>query len=465
MKRAGTSASNAEPVVDPEEAFDAALTSALEESFGDEEQTDDESSSAGDEQTDESSSEASIDSDEDDDEQLDEDDEDDEGDEDDDEGDDDDALDLDAFETDTTQARTAGERFTKTEDAPAPAGAPAAASAAAAPATTGDAKAAPAWEPLSVNVDKQAVTIEEASISRANGVVYVAMPEKDFGRFQSRISRGVVGERMWRELQKGLKEVEAMKAAPRQKSPAEIQNELTYAMLKPYVPEFLTESEIENLELKIALAIKEEGEKFAQAETARIAEATKEPEPSWEQIQHEGLLQTLIDVATNTPELADLTAEELEDVYRRELLPARDALVFRDNDGAYANTELMHRLLTNGKIVRRASRTAPPTTPPASASPRTPASAGNSTDNATVTGTSKAERFNRGVDSSAAPRTTSVKAGRDSARPAKANTRDTTRRRPRRRPARDEQMVAEDKLRQATRNWINSDNLDFDDGE
>jgi len=404
-----------------------------------------------------------------DDDDLEDDDDDVDDDEDDDDLDDDDDDEGDGAGAEGADAAAAA---APAKDGDAAAGAPAATGAAAAAAAAkpgeakpGDAKAGetktdaakpaegePKWEPFSVNVDKQAVPIEEASIQRANGVVYIGMKEEAFSRFQQRISRGVVGERMWRDLQNGLKELEAKRSAPARKSDAEIEAALTYEALKPHLAEFLDDKDIQLLEAKIELAKANAAKEYDKAESDRMAKATETP---WEE-QQATLLDTAVrEIAANNPNLG-LTPDEIEDVLQKELLPVRGALITRDKDGTYGNTQYMFDRLK----ARASSRQTGAAAPAAAAAPSTtPAKAGNSSTTATSAADKRADRFNRGVD--AAPRTTSLAARRGESRPANGATRRSGRRGGRKLTPQEQRERAEDRFRKKEREYLKSPGLDF----
>jgi hypothetical protein len=330
----------------------------------------------------------------------------------------------------------------------------------------------PKWETLSVNVDKQLVAIDEAKISKANGHLFIAIPEKEGNRFLTRLSRGIVGEKLWRDLHNGLRELDARKNAPPAKSENEVEADVVMELLKPslgklYVENekgemvpFLDDRDMQLLELKIENAKTKTKTEYATAEAARVAKAAEAP---WEEQQIHGLAQQVASLIQNFPDLQSLTKEEIEEVYQRELLPVRNALVYRDEKGSYANTQFMYdRLKDRADRKKAAAATSDP-----SALTQTPQ--GNSATTAAPeqgkTKTDKAERFNRGVDA-AKTRTTSVKANRDD-RPRKRNTRDGDERsrRKKARTPREERESAEDEWRRTERAFLNSPDLDFNVSE
>lgn len=365
-------------------------------------------------------------------------------------------------------------------------GAPAAAAAAsagegAAPAAGSEAAAAaatettaPAWEPLTVTADKAAVPIEEARILRREGHVYIAVPEPEFARFQARIGRGVVGEKMWRTLNQGLQEVEAerqkvaeerslLEAVPR-KSEAEIEAEEVLAALKPHLADLLDEKDQELLDKKVKLRVIEEGRAWderaktwreeRQQEAAQQAEAANEEDTALQ-----GIAEVVVTLVESHPELSGMTEAQTKAAYQ-ELARMRRAVYWREGGEWLANTQLAF------DILKRYKSTSPAVTPapaPAATSSATATASGSPSQAPASAATTDAARFNRGVESAAGPTTTSVKARRSAGkgRPPEGTTR-TDRAARRRNPAtRDPQMDAEDEYRQMRKNLLRSDTLEF----
>jgi hypothetical protein len=316
---------------------------------------------------------------------------------------------------------------------------------------------APKWEPFKLTVDKQEHALENVGISRANGFVYLGVPEKDFQRFQQRIGRGIQFEGKWRQIEEGIREIEARKAAPTPPTDEQIEAKVILDTLKPYLPDILDEDGLAALADKVKLAQYESKQEFDKSEATRLAEAMKEPEPSWEERQYQLLVQTVFGIRDAHPELKDLTNDELKEIYSQELAPVAGALITKDGDQIFGNTEYIHaRLMARAKA--SASRSVAPgsNAAPSPAAPANTADAGKRAD--------RAERLNRGFDS--APRTTNLKAGRTAARSsAKENTREVraaTGQRTNRSP-RQEQQLAEDRQRQSTRRFLRSNSFDFSD--
>jgi hypothetical protein len=325
----------------------------------------------------------------------------------------------------------------------------------------------PKWETFAVTANREQVPIEEALITKVGEQVYLAIPEKSFARFQQRVQRGVLFERTSRQLEAERRELEARKNAPARKADAEIEAEITLEALKPYLGDIFDEKDLDLLKLRVKDAQRDAKEKFDKEERERVDKANETP---WEETQVTGLANVAIEVWQAFPELKDaLTEEQLQEVFASELTPVKDALFYKKGDEVVANTQYIYDRLKARAAGKKAPAAAPATaattesTKPAStASASAPAPKGNPGTTATPNGkkpVDAAERFNRGVDSNAA-RTTSVKANRN-ARPAKANTRDTEKRR-RRRPEHVEQARAEDNWRKTERKFLNSDSLDID---
>jgi hypothetical protein len=374
---------------------------------------------------------------------------------DDDDEEDDDEEEDDEEEDDEEGEGTASTETTKADDEPA------------ADATKPAAEAeAPKWEAFAVKADKETFAIEEAQIARSNGNVFLAIPEKQFARFQARISRGVLFERTSRALETERRELEARKNAAPRKSDTEIEAEITLEAIKDHLVDILDEKDLQLLEHKVKLAQKDEAEKYTKAEKERIDKAAETP---WEETQVKGLAEVAIDVWGAHPELKDaLTEEQLQEVFASELLPVKDALFFKKGDDTLANTQYIYDRLkarATGKAPAGGGKPAPTgSTKGKEKSAPNPAAKANPGKTATPAKgktIDAADRFNKGVDANA--RTTSVKANR-TARPAKANTRDAKGKTRRRAPeSHDVQAQAEDNWRATERKFLSSDSLEFDE--
>jgi hypothetical protein len=313
-----------------------------------------------------------------------------------------------------------------------------------------------------MKLDGKDTAIEEAVMSEANGHVYFAIPKDKFPRFQNRISRGVAGERMWRQLDQGLRELEARKTAPAAKSDVEIECELTLEVLKPHLAELMDERDIENLELRIDKAKNDAAKAYATAEGERVAKAS---EPTWEEQQVSLIAKQVLEIVAANETLRGLSKEELEEVYEKELLPIRNGLVWLEGDAPMGNTQYIYdRLSARAKSAagRKAEATTDTSKTPAP-KPETPSvKAGDSQVPARKTAADAADRFNRGVDAAKKPGTTSVKANRD--RPAKngATRHDEPETKAPRKSLMEEQAEAEDDLRRTTRSFMGADGFDFE---
>jgi len=404
---------------------------------------------------------------------LDEDD--DEDDEDDDLDDDDDDLDEDDEDEDGAAEGKGPKRdpetgqFTKKDDEPAAAGAQAAtpaadakpgevkpdvgaAAAADAKPAAADEKPAAAWQPFAVKADKENVPIPEAHVRRENGFLYVAIPEAQEARFNARISAGIAGERMWRQMGQAMRELEAKKNAPPRKTDIEIEHELLMAMIKPHLPELFDDDRLALYEAQVKAAKLEHQMQYDAAESKRLAEASQ---PAWEETQASGILNTIGEVIAHFPELQGLTPEQIEEVYSRELLPVKNSVFFRDGEEAFVHSQYIYdRLKSKAEYIKATAKTT--TAAPASAEPPK----GQAPNNATKPATDAAERFNRGVDAGTKPRTTSVKANREE-RPSREPNRPARGKR-RRSPAA-QRARAEEDWRKTSQAYLNSDSLDFDE--
>jgi hypothetical protein len=222
--------------------------------------------------------------------------------------------------------------------------------------------------------------------------------------------------------------------------------------------------EIDALEKKVDAQLAQELATYNEAEQKRVAEASAQP---WEEEQYSGIASQIHRIRAEDPQLSVLTDEEIKDVYLQELVPVRDALYFREGEQRFANTEYMHaRLVARAKLKGAASASAanPTAGTPAAGSPAAPTAHKPSPADAS-SATKKAERFNRGVDHGA-QRTTNLKARRDTARPRdQRNTRGERAAAGARRSERETQEQLEDQKRKQTRRFMNSDSLDFDDGD
>jgi hypothetical protein len=371
---------------------------------------------------------------------------------------------------DAAPAPAAGEKPAATATDPAkPANGPApAAGTAAAPAAAAAAPEPPKWEKVQVKADKATFDIEEAQLTRANGHHLYAIKDADVPRFQQRLSKGIVAERMWRELNDSVKAIEAERAAPQPKSPEQIEAEVILATLKPRLAELYDDpKDIELLQLRIKEAQRDYQDKF---KTERIAydkkiadEAAKATQPEVDQkAQLEGLATTMFQLVDRHPELQGLTREQLQEVYN-ELVPIRKAAYWKEDGQWYADTQLIHSRIAAKKAgtssQAAASSSAPSKEPPAAASP----SAGTSA--AGAAGKPDAgERFNAAQDTAAKPRSTNLKLQRDAGRPSETSTTGATRgngngRGSQKTPA----QIAEDKARATARRYLSSDTLDFEE--
>jgi hypothetical protein len=333
----------------------------------------------------------------------------------------------------------------------------AAKSAAAAPAEQ------PSFQPFKIRADKEDVAIPEAQVTRANGYVMLAVPEKDFARFEARIGRGHVAEKVWQRLTARERELEAEKSAPPMKSNAEIESQMILDAIKQHIPDLLTPIEIENLELKIAKAQRDYKDEYGATRTKHFETATREHTPEQEEQAEiiQGLAAHLLTFRDEFPtELGDLTTEELQDVFM-ELVPVQKAVFWKQDGELFANNQVIAKTLLAVKA-RRATNAAGTGALPGNRD--TAAAAGTST--ASTKAQRAAERHNRGVNSAAAPSTTSLKANRGKSNARSRDERNTRRddsSRGRERVTSPE-LDADEAWRRTQRKLMASPGLDFDDG-
>jgi hypothetical protein len=328
----------------------------------------------------------------------------------------------------------------------------------AAPAAPVVEQAAPVFEPLVVRADKTLHPIDEAQVTRANGYHVITIKDEDAPRFMQRMSKGIVGEKIWRDLQTGIKELEQERAAPQAKTDSQIEAEIILATIKDRLGELLEPHEVRNLELEIKLAQRDYKDTYAQERTQFFAaQAEKEQQaqaPEIEQrAQLEGIANALIDLRETQDDLRGLSDAQVEQAFN-ELKTIARAAYWKETDGKwYMDQRLMYDRL---KAVQAgtASSSAPPSngqTATASRSPKPDA----------------ADRFNKAGNTAARPATpgtTSVKAGRGKTdpaqRPSRSPTPTTTNR-----PAKTAAMQAEDRARAQQKKFMASDGLDFEDDD
>lgn len=355
-------------------------------------------------------------------------------------------------------------------------------------ATTGaaNAEAKPAdtaqagWTPFSVTVDREAVGIPEAQLSRANGHVILGIPEDKFPDFQRRIVRGVAAERTWRQLHDGVRQLEEERKAqaerPAIRSDSEVEADLLLEVLKPLAKDLLTEEQVENLALRVQIAQGDEKKKVAQWETDRTGKAEAD------RVEHEAVIgqlaESIIETVENAdgtrkPEYAHLSDDDLREVMADMAKHSR-GIISKNGDKYERNTSLVQFVLSNfakAKAAATATKDAPagapaaPATPsgaPSGASSATPAKAGTTAAAAPAPG-DRADKFNAAQGTAARPTTTSVKARRSAGtgRPASGRTTGEPRRpKDPRTPA----QRAEDEHMKTTRAFLRSPTLEIEGG-
>lgn len=304
----------------------------------------------------------------------------------------------------------------------------------------------PSWEPFQIKADKSILPIDEAKISKvkaADGSEYmlISVAAKDFGRFSQRIGRGHALERRQREIVQRERELEIERNGPKLESEAEIEAKVMMEAIKPHLAALFTDEQLENLDLKVKLAQRDARDSYETARSKARDDAAGAEE--WQKTQAEALVDQAFELV-NHPELAGMTPEQIRDVLQDLDQSDRDKIIYRDGNEVYANTEYLFKQLRRGKSAAPA--------PAAPGNPSAPAKPDAAPD--------KNDRFNRGQQSAASPRSTSLKNGRTNTPPA-------DRRRPREMartaPEVDERQAAEDEYRKTVRNMNRSSTLDFDD--
>lgn len=358
---------------------------------------------------------------------------------------------------------------------------------------------AAAWEPLVIGADKEQVAIEEAAVQKVAGHYMIAVPEAQFARFQQRLGRGVVAEKVWRHVEAERRELatqrETMEREAGLKTEAEIEAEETLKLLpREVLKSILDERDLDLLDARVAARVAKEGVRKAPekpAEGAPAAAPAKEtvtaeaaPEPAAEapqlpdeDIQAFGLADEIKAIVGQFPDpavraqLRALGIDTLKEVYT-ELYEVRDQVVWKQDGEWYTNRDLIFEKL---KARIPATATAPASSTPAADTGSAPAAAATATGTTADASTpaprqpaataNRAETFNRGVNSAARPTTTSVKARRAAAaaRPAMAGaTRDAADRH-RARSEAEIQAEADEEWESTKRGLLRSSSLDIDE--
>lgn len=362
----------------------------------------------------------------------------------------------DASEKATADAKRAGKSPAEQQAA----GAAAAAAAKPAPAAAPEAK----WEPLQIRADKAIHPIDEAKVQKVTDAkggehFVIAVPAKDYPRFQQRLGRGIAADRRWRELQEKEREIDFQRSAPKPRSDAEIEATMFIEALSKMqgteegsklLDEIFEPQELENLKLRVQIAQGKEKTDFATAEEKRRSDASAGDE--WSRFQADTLVNEAFDLVekyadeTGKRPLEGMTPDEIRGILQDLAMPVIDKLVYRENGETFVNNEYLFKLLQRG---RGAPRTPAPTPSDAPAVP-----------DKKVAG---AERFNKGQDSAAQPRSTSLRQNRGTRPQGNPRTSRDQDRRPQ--DDRTAQQIAEDQQRKARRKMMTSPSLDFDDEE
>ena len=326
------------------------------------------------------------------------------------------------------------------------------------------------WEQFSVKADRKDHAIDEAVVRREGGFVFLGIPEDKFNTFTNRLGAGIVAQRMTRELDQSLKDLETAKAElesdrkfldrpagatwnvdktawvdaagavvqGRPPSATEIEAMIWLDAIKPKIDGLFEPIEIDNFALKVKLAQQGAAGATGRFETERKTKATEANQA--EETQENGLANTIVEVAEAFPEFKDLTDDHLREVLG-ELRPYKRSLYYQEGGAWFKNTEAVHAALKR-KVEALAKAS------PAAPAPAKPAPAAD-----------KADRFNAGQDSAAKPKTTSVAAQRG-ARPAGQRPSREERRRKKARGKTREQRD-EDQYRKVERAFMASPGLDF----
>lgn len=314
----------------------------------------------------------------------------------------------------------------------------------------------PKWEPFQVRADKAIHPMGAARTMRTkdaqgNEHVVIAVPAKEYQQFEHRIGRGIAAERQWREITETRRELELQKTAPKPKTDAEIEASMFVEALSKMpgseegvslLDEIFSPEQLENLKLKVQLAQAKERTDFATSEAKRREDATAGE--TWQKEQTDTLVNEAFDLVESHPDLKGMSEDEVREILQELAMPVRDKLVFREDGQTYANTEYLFKLLKRGRV------SPPPAPAPtnASAAPVVPEKKAD-----------PAERFNRGQESAAQPRSTSLKNNRTTRpQPNGRTPREATDPKDDRTP----QQKAEDEMRKTRRSMMRTDTLDFD---
>lgn len=329
------------------------------------------------------------------------------------------------------------------------------------------------WQPFGVTVDRKPFDVPEAAVQFRKGgdgkeYAFIAVPKDDFGRFQARIGRGVLAERISRDIESQLREVEQLKAEleeerqHRPPAPEEIHAKEFLDALQGtgryegkagfdqnLLGQLLEPWQLDLIEANAKLAIVEATKKYETEAVER--RSAREEAATADDVQEQGLAETILDLASEHPELKDLTEAQLREVFE-ELKPYKRALFWREPEGWFKNTEQVFSALKR----KATSITAAPSPAPAQ---------GGQPGGATAVG-ARDDRFNAGQRTAVQPNavkppTTSVKARRDADQ--RPGTRPPTRseRRKAKRSNLSRDAREEVQHRSKVRNWMSSPDLDF----
>jgi hypothetical protein len=363
------------------------------------------------------------------------------------------------------------------------------------PAADGAAAAA-AWEPLAVKVGRQQFTVPEAQVMMKKGsdgkdYAFLAVPKEQLDRFQARIGRGVQAEKMSRELEARIREVQDMKTeldeeykappagaiwdlgagtwrdakgaavAGRAPTDAEIESMVFMAALRgegPYankegfaakLHEVFEPWQIELMERDVKLA--QRSARDYQAKYSQDRRTEREHAATVGQEEEKGMADTIVEIAEAYPEFKDLSDDDLKAVFTA-LKPYQRAIFWREGNEYFRNTEQVYGALKQ-KAAEVASRPAPQAAP------------GKGQPAKATAAPSRDERFNQGQRTAAQPTkpgTTSLSARRDGTkRPDPKSPTRKERREQKRQRRLSPEARAEVRHRQDVRKFMSSPDLDF----
>lgn len=332
------------------------------------------------------------------------------------------------------------------------------------------AAAAPKWEKLAVSVDKALYPIDEAVVTKHGDHMMIAVKATDFPRFQQRMQRGVVADRMWRQINDAVNEIEEKRAlekdAPQPKGDKEIEAEVILEYLNekdPTTGQTLLSQIADPKDLKwLADRVKrrqlEHKDEFAKTRgefvTKRQEERAAQAETAGEgEVQLRGMAKVLMDMTSEeggypaevVAVFKDATPDELKKIYGA-LVPLRRSLYWKEGKEWYADTQLMLNTAKQELAkIRQSATPGKPGTPAAKVDPKT----------------ARAERLNKGQET----QSTSLKNKRAPLRPSDSSGHPRKPAPASEKTAHTRARDAEDTYRKKTRDYLNSDGFDLPDDD